>query len=177
MTVAVSGSRSLETPGASPSPAGARGACRATQGRSPARTRRGLGSNSRRLGGLEGLKGHQKGTTHQLSHFWGSEQKRTQHKPGPLFLMADVNGNQGSTRSKHKSRESHGPRWTQRGLRRQQGVLAATLESNNRIELHIFLGVDSLSILFNHRSFQKQDPFFCWVSGGGLERFGCLGSE
>ena len=36
-----------------------------------------------------------------------------------------------------------------------------------------FLTVDSLSILFNHRSLQKLD-LFPWASGGFLERFGSL---
>ena len=34
--------------------------------------------------------------------------------------------------------------------------------------------VDSFSILFNHRSFQKPDPFSTRVSGGFVERFGSL---
>ena len=33
------------------------------------------------------------------------------------------------------------------------------------------LGVDSMSILFNHRSFQKPDPFPC-IFDGFLRRFG-----
>ena len=37
----------------------------------------------------------------------------------------------------------------------------------------IFVGVDCLSILFNHRSFQKPDPF----SLGFIEKSGSLDSE
>ena len=46
--------------------------------------------------------------------------------------------------------------------------------------LSLVLGVDSLSILFNHRSFQEPMPCFFfspWDSGGFLERFGSLDSE
>ena len=41
----------------------------------------------------------------------------------------------------------------------------------------LFLGVDSLPILSNHRSFRPPDPFSRGVSGGLLERSGSLGSE
>ena len=36
------------------------------------------------------------------------------------------------------------------------------------------LGVDSISVLFNHRSFRRPDPFYPGFLGGFPERFGSL---